>query len=53
MARKTFMAIHTYKKGNCKKTAFESLKNTVRTDHEWVERWNFPKAQYLATWVGT
>ena len=34
MARKTFMAIHTYKNEIAKKNAFESLKNTVRTDHE-------------------
>ncbi|MBT4568520.1 MAG: hypothetical protein HOM03_05320 [Marinovum sp.] len=53
MARKTFMAIHTYKSDLAKKNAFESLKNTVRTDYEWVERWDFPKAQCIATWVGT
>ena len=53
MARKTFLAIHTYKSEVAKKNTFESLKNTVRTDYEWADRWNFPKAQCIATWVGT
>ena len=53
MARKTFLAIHTYKSELAKKNTFESLKNTVRTDYEWADRWNFPKAQCIATWVGT
>ena len=53
MARKTFLAIHTYKSELAKKNTFKSLKNTVRTDYEWADRWNFPKAQCIATWVGT
>ena len=53
MARKTFLAIQTYKSELAKKNTFESLKNTVRTDYEWADRWSFAKAQYIATWVGT
>mgnify|MGYP003960989869 FL=1 len=29
------------------------MKNTVRTDYEWADRWNFPQAQCIATWEGT
>ena len=53
MARKTFLAIQTYKSELAKKNTFESLKNTVRTDYEWADRWSFAKAQCIATWVGT
>ena len=49
MARKAFLAIHTYKSELAKKNTFESLKNTVRTNYEWADRWNFPKAQCIAT----
>ena len=37
MARKTFLAIQTYKSELAKKNTFESLKNTVRTDYEWAD----------------
>ena len=53
MSRKTFIAIHTYKDDAAKRTIFENFKKTDRTDFDWVERWNFPKAQCIATWVGT
>ena len=53
MARKTFMTIHTYKNDIAIKNAYVSLINAVWTDHEWVERLNFPEAYCVATWVGT
>ena len=49
--RNTFIAIYTYKNDAAKRKAFEGLKSVTRTDHEWVERWNLPKAQCVATWV--
>ena len=53
MARKTFMAIHTYHDEKTKNEFLSDMPTTERTDVEWKEIYTFEKCQCKATWVGT
>ena len=53
MARKTFMAIHTYHNEKTKNEFLSDMPTTERTDVEWKEIYTFEKCRCIATWVGT
>ena len=53
MARKTFMAIHTYHNEKTKNEFLSDMPTTETTDVEWKEIYTFEKCQCKATWVGT
>ena len=53
MARKSFMAIHTYHDEKTKNEFLSDMPTTERTDVEWKEIYTFEKCQCKATWVGT
>ena len=52
MARKKFIAIHTYHDGEAKKKFWLGTRENKTTDIEWAQKWNYEKAQCTATWVG-
>ena len=52
MARKKYMAIHTFHSDEMKKAFFRGLHKSELTDFEWRDGYVFEKCQCTGTWVG-
>ena len=52
MARKKYMAIHTFHSDEMKKAFFRGLHKSELTDFEWRDGYIFEKCQCTGTWVG-
>jgi|TARA_B100001093_G_scaffold437470_1_gene436396 hypothetical protein len=52
MARKKYMAIHTFNSDEMKKAFFRGLHKSELTDFEWRDGYIFEKCQCTGTWVG-
>ena len=52
MARKKYMAIHTFHSDEMKKAFFRGLHKSELTDLEWRDGYIFEKCQCTGTWVG-
>ena len=51
MARKKYMAIHTFHSDEMKKAFFRGLHKSELTDFEWRDGYIFEKCQCTGTWV--
>ena len=52
MARKKYMAIHTFHSDEMKRAFFRGLHKSELTDFEWRDGYIFEKCQCTGTWVG-
>ena len=52
MARKKYMAIHTFHSDEMKRAFFRGLHKSELTDFQWRDGYIFEKCQCTGTWVG-